>query len=496
MSRGRLGPSLAVAVVLLPTYAYFWQSRDWNSSSRLMLTYALVDRQTIRLDGLEVQTGDIARFENHYYTDKLPGFSFLAVPIYATAKAAYGWPDHPRGRPALTHWPADYWVSLGVSGLATVVAAVVLVSIAAGLGCGPRASVLVGLSYGLATPAFAYATMSYGHQVTAAALIGAFALIRSERPGRQRLRWFAAGLLAALASTVELQVGPVSAVLGALAIAKAASGGGRWSSVAWFAIGAAGPSLALLSYNQLAFGSPWDMGYFHHATKQFARVHSTDNPLGLGRPDWSKLRPLLVGGYRGLLFYAPIVALAPFGWFALGLRRRWLELFGSLAAVLAVLAVNLSYPEWTGGWSTGPRLLVPLLPFAMVAVAGLLAVGDRPALVAGVVLAMAGAVLMLLFVGAGARFPQDVADPLRQMVLPAWGARGSGPGSAWARNLGAIASPEWVGGLGPGLGWLQFAPLVGYQAVAIGLAWWWLGRGRADSGGVAGAGAIEPRADG
>ena len=41
----------------------------------------------------------------------------------------------------------------------------------------------------------------------------------------------------------------------------------------------------------------------------------------------------------------------------------------------AVFLVNLSYPEWTGGWSTGPRLLVPLLPFAMLPVAALLATG-------------------------------------------------------------------------------------------------------------------------
>ena len=45
------------------------------------------------------------------------------------------------------------------------------------------------------------------------------------------------------------------------------------------------PTLILLTYNQLAFGSPWDMGYFHHATKQFADVHNADNPLGLRFPD-------------------------------------------------------------------------------------------------------------------------------------------------------------------------------------------------------------------
>ena len=40
---------------------------------------------------------------------------------------------------------------------------------------------------------------------------------------------------------------------------------------------------------------------------------------------------------------------------------------------LACLLVNVFYPEWTGGWSTGPRLLVPLLPFAILPIAGLLA---------------------------------------------------------------------------------------------------------------------------
>ena len=49
----------------------------------------------------------------------------------------------------------------------------------------------------------------------------------------------------------------------------------------------------------------------------------------------------------------------------------------SASACLAVFLVNLSYPEWTGGWSTGPRLLVPLLPFAMLPAAAVLAVGGR-----------------------------------------------------------------------------------------------------------------------
>ncbi len=166
------------------------------------------------------------------------------------------------------------------------------------------------------------------------------------------------------------------------------------------------PTLILLIYNQLAFGSPWDMGYFHHATRKFALVHNRQNPLGLGRPDWNKLTPLLWGRYRGLLFYAPILLLSVPGWAVLMARRAWGLAVVSLSVSAAMVLVNLCYPEWTGGWSTGPRLLVPLLPFAMLPVAAIVAgssVSARLATAIAAGLFLAGGTLMLLF--------QAVGDP-------------------------------------------------------------------------------------
>src|SRR5579864_257263 len=110
-----------VCAILLASYAFFWQARDWNSASRLMLTYALVDRGTLSLDGLEEQTRDIAYFRGRHYTDKLPGFSLLAVVPYMLAKTVFWFPDHPLNQPGFPYWPADYWVTLGTSGLATAV---------------------------------------------------------------------------------------------------------------------------------------------------------------------------------------------------------------------------------------------------------------------------------------------------------------------------------------------------------------------------------------
>ena len=174
---GRHAPGAWVFLILLGSYAFFWQGRDWNSASRLMLTYALVDRGTIALNGLEEQTRDIARVGTRYYTDKQPGFSALAVVPYALARTIGRLPAHPINRPGFAFWPADYWVTLGTSGLCTALAGFVLVGLARDLGCGPRRAALLGLAYGLATPAYAYATLSYGHQAAACALITSFALL-------------------------------------------------------------------------------------------------------------------------------------------------------------------------------------------------------------------------------------------------------------------------------------------------------------------------------
>ncbi len=170
-------PALGVFLILWASYAFWWHARDWNTASRLMLTYSLVDRGTIRIDGLEQQTGDRALYEGHSYSDKLPGYSFLAAIPYGVFRRLMGFPTHPLNVPGIAHWTADYAVTLFTSGLVTALLGGLLTVLATDLGCGPRRSALIGLAYGLATPAYAYATLAHGHQTSAACLFGAFALL-------------------------------------------------------------------------------------------------------------------------------------------------------------------------------------------------------------------------------------------------------------------------------------------------------------------------------
>jgi hypothetical protein len=187
-----------------------------------------------------------------------------------------------------------------------------------------------------------------------------------------------------------------------------------------------------------------------------------------------------------LLVYAPIVALAPVGWVALFHRKQFDLLLVSLIACVAVFLVNLSYPEWTGGWCTGPRLLLPLLPFAMLAVAAALAIPDRQirraVLGAAVILTLAGAVIMTICLGVGGRIPSAVNDvplthPLSDGVLRLWIGQMSPDwwiGGRFVRNLVSIAWPAFNDPtvVPPQRQWLQFLPLwIGQIAAITWLLW-------------------------
>ena len=190
------------------------------------------------------------------------------------------------------------------------------------------------------------------------------------------LRLAAAGFLAASASVIELQVGPVSAILGLYLLVEVIRRRYPFACLLSFAAGAMIPTLVLLVYNQLAFGSPWDMGYFHHVNVR-VRPHPRESarPAAAGL-DQARPAPLGPIPRPVRLRSDPAPRLRRDGSCCCGDGAGpWRSSRSS--SVAAVLLVNLSYPEWTGGWSTGPRLLVPLIPFAMIPVAGLLAERGR-----------------------------------------------------------------------------------------------------------------------
>jgi hypothetical protein len=435
----RIGrPTLGVFLLTWIASGLWWHARDWNTSSRLMLLYALGDRAQVSIDGLENQTGDRARFQGHYYSDKPPGLAFAGLPAYSLARAVARVGPHPLHIPAIPYHAPDLWITWCTAGLATAIAAALITRIALGWNTPPSLAILLGLAYALATPAAVYASLAYGHQITSCCVLAALALIdpSSRSPRAPGLRAGLAGLLAGLAVLTDFQALPLAGLLAALILALVLTR--RWTAPALlaFALGAAVPAAALLAYNHACFGSFLDFGYAHHDVPRFSQVHSRANPLGLRPPRWELLPELLAKPYRGLIPYAPATLLALPGWCAFALKKRWGWLAMTFLGSLLVLLVNLSYPEWTGGWSTGPRFLLPALPLLFVAAAAALAAWPRGLGTVLLVLALAGFVHTFLFQGVGGRIPESLGpvpldQPLASAVLPLW--RGD-PLPGWATS--------------------------------------------------------------
>jgi hypothetical protein len=132
-----------------------------------------------------------------------------------------------------------------------------------------------------------------------------------------------------------------------------------------------------------------------------------------------------------------------------------------------------------------------LIPFAMLPVAALLAGDSRWTTVATFValgLALAGALVLLLFQGVGGRIPDGYKDPLVQTVWPLWTGQVPLPGwrffttytyddhnrltevttgERFCRNLVSLPAPDWIARLTPPWQAVQFVPLLLAQGLAI-----------------------------
>ncbi len=283
---------------------------------------------------------------------------------------------------------------------------------------GDRWALVVGLGYGLGSIALPFATMVFGHAPTAFFLFAAFYVLwraqAGEHPGRSSAL---AGLLAGLAVLVD-----VSAMLGVVvllcyAASSAQPAGRRLASVNWrgpalMIAGAALPAAMLLAYNWVSFGAPFKLGYENLASGGFA-TGMGQGILGVSLPSVGALVDLLVGP-RGLLRLAPWFALVPLG--LLALRRRGVrrEVLVCGAIVVAFLAFNAGYYLPFGGWTPGPRFLLPALPFAAV----LVALAPRALRPLTATLIGVAVVFMVVATVTMPNAPELYRDPLTDLWLP------------------------------------------------------------------------------
>jgi hypothetical protein len=433
--------ALLIALLLWPTYAYFYQSAQHNEAARFDLTRAIVEDHSVTVDKYRYNSGDLVSHarKGHVatYSSKAPGVSLLGIlPLWWSHRA-------------LALIPVPEWVRWHVVAYVTTVCTVGLLSVLASLATfmilhqatGSLGwSVLTIVALWLGSLAFPYSTLYYGHQPAGAFLALAFFLgfeLRHGGAANDRPVLFAAasGALAGLAVLTEYPAALLAAPLAVYTLTAVA----RWPAAAVrtrmamaYAAGLSLGAVSLLAYNMAAFSSPFFFSYQPYlAMSDMFPAHRQ----GLGGIHWPGLRSFMavlaeitVKPQRGLLYVGldkGLYACSPVLWMAVpGLvllfRRRALraEAWCVLAMTTAYLSFNACYGDsivyWGGGASLGPRHLVPLLPFLALPIA----FGARRLPWLFVPLLLLSVFSMLIATAVDPRAAYAAKNPWKQLFLP------------------------------------------------------------------------------
>ena len=410
----RVRRQIFLALVLLLCYGFFRQPPGWNETSRYDLVRSLVESGTTRIDAYHDNTGDLSFHDGHYYSDKAPGSSLMGVPVYGLLTVV--WNAAGAGTPDLRS--AVEALAFFGSGIPTVLLVLLLIGFLRP-SIGEAWATVIGLGYGLGSIAFPFATMFFGHAASAFFLFASFFMLWRWRTDQRGWQPALAGFLAGCAVITELPV-----ALGAVALA----GYGLWLGRAQalrFVLGGLPVAGVLMTYDWISFGGPFSVGY------QFEVGFAAQMSRGILSVTW----PSPAGAYallfdeRGLLHLAPWFVITPLG--LLRVRRPSIraEVIVSLVICIAFLAYNSGALNLFGGWTPGPRNLIPALPFAAVLV------GLAPSRLRWLAAALIAVSIAIMFVATATTpaAPADVDDPFLRLWLPEFVGRYLTDTLAWLR---------------------------------------------------------------
>jgi hypothetical protein len=369
--------AILFAVVLTAAavaYILPFRQPNCNTSSH----YALVQMFAVgqkTIDRIHGESCDISWWHGHYFANKAPGLALVTTPWYlalhalgalrADALSTASFPRAMRSIPRRDLWLMGLWGAV----LPALGLLVVMRSVAERLA--PGTGIVAAATLAFATLLLPFSSLFFAHALSAFLVFAAFALLL-DAEGANRRRIVTAGLLAGFGAVVEYPIGLLLLALGIYAAARRP----RIPRIAMFTTGALIGLAPLAAYNVWAFGSPFHLSYIGAVTTPGITGHdvlgaNSAGFFGVALPHLSRGLQVLFGS-RGLLTLGPVVALAPVGWviFWKSGRRHEAALLGGTAAVY--LLYNAAYYTPLGGATPGPRFLIPIIPFMVLAVAAVI----------------------------------------------------------------------------------------------------------------------------
>lgn len=384
-------------LLLLGSYAYFYQSTQHNEAARFDQLRAIVENHTLQINQYWWNTADVIHYpkdgSDHIYPNKAPGMTLINLVPYVAVSCAVSSLTH-MGFPPWAYWHTVVYLTtlLGV-GTLSALAAVAIYRIAIELSGDRYFPLLIICAIWLGTLVFPYSTLFFSHAFAGSMLALAFFLLfrlgRDTEATLPRRVLFAggAGLLLGFSVAAEYPTILLAAALFGYALWLIWKCESTWRARGFVfgacLTGAVVAALMLLLYNQAAFGKPLYIPYESYARSgaDFSRTYSR-GWLGL---QWNGLRhffhalaTITIYPQIGMLYLGfdkwRIYACNPVLWlclpgFVIMLWKRELRLEGLLIAgmtflyVLFVTCYGSSPYDWAGASYCGSRHLVPLLPF-------------------------------------------------------------------------------------------------------------------------------------
>ncbi|MHA2620186.1 MAG: hypothetical protein V2G42_00415 [bacterium JZ-2024 1] len=337
----------------------------WNEKSRLALTRAIVEQGTLKIDAFEHSTGDKAFYQGHYYSDKAPGLSFAAVPVYAFIYTIERWTGSRRWQaidpPDLTNW---WLITLFTVSVPCAVGAVLLDRLCMQWIGSPDRALFATLAYIFASPISFYASIFVGHAVAASLAIAVFYVLLSQGQPNNR-QFFVAGLLSGVGVLTEYPFALFAVLMLLFVLLK-------WRKLSGGVMFAAGwlPGILLLAgYLAIVFGNPFRMGYTLEVRPEFAEIHRAPL-LGFSLPSLSAFLGITISPFRGIFFFCPILILGVLGLFNRNQVAQTNCPRGLLwILTLGFLIANAAYPVWDGGDLPLARHAILSIPWMLVGIA-------------------------------------------------------------------------------------------------------------------------------
>ncbi len=369
---GRLWAPLLVAFLYFATFPYHQGLNNPNEMTRVYLTVAIVDDGSFSIDGPVRRFGNVedkAIRDGRLYSSKAPLQSLVGVPFYAAARRLGFFESQDKREVTLFLRVVGSMIP-SVLFLGVLLAFLRRRTRVLGLPQGAASSVLVAVGAG--SMLYPYGITYSGHLWTALTTGMVFLLYPSLAypglaPGKFRSRALLLGFFAVAAPFAEYTAVLLVLPLLAALFFRTRGLSKKGALVGLAVLGGLVPAAAGLYSHHEMWGSAVKTGYSFLENAAFAEAHAVGF-FGISLPKPTIFLRALFGSEAGLLFYSPYLALGFVGLFG-ALRRRRASASGlpyslavaSFVGLLFELYFISAHSNWRGGWTVGPRYIIPVV---------------------------------------------------------------------------------------------------------------------------------------